>query len=251
MKGRLPMSIQRTCADTPSAIFSPGSGSGLTHFGLQDGPMTAPSGPDHAHASLFQAPVPGRGPTTPATCGPSGSTSSASADLQRFLESRLKQRLSTDGLILYRATWKTRVTPAGRSVCLLALSVPRTSDNDCGSWPTPNASNPNSKATPPSLPRSESSPPMTLADAAVHLSGWATPLCNDARGSAYSKSRSGTILKLTGMARLVTSGQMLTGCTAETKNGGQLNPAHSRWLMGLPLSWDQAAPGKVKAVREC
>ena len=176
--------------------------------------MTVQSGLDHAHASHFPAPAPEKGPMIPATCGRSGLTSSASADLQRFLESRLKQRLSTDGLILYKATWKTRVTPLGRSVCLLALSVPRTSDNDCGSWHT--------------------------------------PICNDARGSAYSKSRSGPILKLTGQARLVTSGQMLTGCTAETKNVGQLNPAHSRWLMGLPSAWDQAAPiGKVKAAPGC
>ena len=308
MNAQLSMFDQTTCVDTPNATSLPALQSGRTHCGLQAGPMTARSGPDHAHASLFQAPVPEKGPMIPATFGQSGLTSSASADLQRFLESRLKQRLSTDGLILYKATWKTRVTPLGRSVCLLALSVPRTSDNGCGSWHT--------------------------------------PLCNDARGSAYSKSRSGPILKLTGQAklaawptpscnndrtgnpeaamntnrldgskfqkrlqdfaticshrrlamrptptaktaaggeykdpekalarvlgphandlrdfakltqsspaRITVSGQMLTGCTAGTKNGGQLNPAHSRWLMGLPSAWDQAAPiGKVKAAPGC
>jgi len=34
------------------------------------------------------------------------------------------------------------------------------------------------------------------------------------------------------------SGPMPTGSTVETGNIGQLNPAHSRWLMGYPPAWD-------------
>lgn len=75
------------------------------------------------------------------------------------------------------------------------------------------------------------------------LAGWPTTTNRD----ASSNARHGYMIRgnpgttLLDAARLVDSGQMQTGCTVEIKSGDRLNPAHSRWLIGLPTAWDECA----------
>jgi len=231
---------------------------------------------------------------TSGTYGRSGTTSSKSAALQKSLVSRLRVLTASTGSTLYKLTWKERGTPSGRSISALRASVRRTSDNDCGSWPTPNAGPQNDNDANWESRRAEcakrhgnngfgltlgmmaslaswatrdwrnasggqefleSRAEMTrgkpLSEQAFTLASWPTPTTTDAHRGALPPRPHDTgiplgqrvaMIETTRPARLMASGEILTGSSAGMGNGGQLNPAHSRWLQGLPAAWDQCSP---------
>lgn len=265
------MSALAILPDSRSATSSPALVSGLTHYVQQDGQMTFLFGPAVAHASLSARQALELGLRTQDTFGQLLPGSSSSAALQSSLESRLRVRLSSLGSTLYTLTWKPWVTPSGPSRSRLRASVRRISETDSSGWPTPKVTDTNGPGN--STNRQGGMALHTCAQLAgwptpmagtpaqngnnaagnndssrktvAVCTGWHTPVVRDHRNSAGDGSNPRDLprqVSLIQPARLTASGEMLTGSDAEMTSGGQLNPAHSRWLMALPVEWDDCAP---------
>lgn len=218
----------------------------------------------------------------------SGCSSTQSLEASRSLVSRLRRRLDSLGSTLFKLTWKERVTPSGRRIYALRASGRPTSDSACSSWPTTKrddgvksmrsregamkemerkgvndlnvaavlaswptpAAQDNDRAIEPNR-ASRTSTGMTLPDA-VGLAGWKTPNAPRAHDSDNTAGRGYASKKqqdLPDQVVRVVGGEELTGSTAPTRSTGQLNPAHSRWLMGLPPEWCACAPTATRSSR--
>lgn len=207
MKGVSRMSDQTTLKDTCNAISSQASACGVTPCDKQGGRTTDQSGLAVARANLSARQAKERGLLTSGTYGQPSFILSKMSDLSASLANRLRQKTDLLGSTLFNLIWKERVTPQGRLIPALRASARRTSDNDYTGWPTTR----------------------------VGGNGTASRKRTSIRGNIEQAAVLAT------QVRLTASGEMQTGFTSETTSGGQLNPAHSRWLMGLPPEWDACA----------
>lgn len=89
------------------------------------------------------------------------------------------------------------------------------------------------------------------------LAGWPTPQAgtpaqngnSPAGNTDSSRATVAAIKDSPAPARLTVSGKMLTGCSAGMESGGQLNPEHSRWLMGFPAEWGSCGATAMQSIR--
>ena len=255
MREVLRMSAQTTCGISPSVISSQESGCGPSHSGKPAGRMTGESGQEVAHVSLTASQAKAKGLLMSGIFGPHSSTSSRSAALQSLLESRLKQQLSNLGSTLYKLTWKALVTPQGRSVPLLRASVLRTSGPESTGPGSPTSSSVVGWVTPTTRDWKDTPGMATIAGSRVRLDqlprqaaqwvGWATPTSQDAVRGVRPPRPHDTGVPLTQQVGQMDFGKMPTGYPSKIPNFAQFNPAHSRWLLGLPVTWDDAAPTEM------
>ncbi len=240
------MSDPTSSPDIPSVIFSLGSAAGPTPWTLPDGRVIDPCGLAAALASLSARQVKALGLKTSGICGRHGFTSSASETLQSSLESRLRQRLDTNGSTECLLTWKDRATPLGRRYCQLVPLMRPTVAIAFALWPTTSARDWRSESSSAEFyqrwaanPRGKTLPMMFA------LALWSTCTATDStRGVKPPRPQD------TGVPLGQQLGATFNGLFAMMGKPVEFNPAFSRWEMGFHPAWDDCAPTVMPSSRK-
>jgi hypothetical protein len=177
-----------------------------------------------------------------------------SAALSGWITAAARDYKDSPGMALTREDGRSRIDQLPRQAQL-------------SHWPTPMAGNSGKPGAYNPAGNTDSSRktvalvggPVALSEAdRMDLTYWQTPTVDQFRsrgGDRKAEMGNDQIVRTLhlapgGPARLTVSGEMLIGSSAEMESGGQLNPAHSLWLMGLPFDWILAAPLQESRARK-